>query len=166
VGDDYLSKFGDQAKTKKHTPAVESACATFLPAAFSRFSARGAWVWWPAITTEFNLNLLWKTGVEAGKAAGETELPVIQRKMLWHAKISKALMRAKAQMLLSRARFARVHSTLTAHRARCSHLASLRPPAQRPKDYNLAHSRRLCANKHAVCVTPNAQRWTRASGGY
>ena len=44
------------------------------------------------------------------------------------------------------------------HRARRSHLASHRSPAQRPQDYNLTHSRRLCANKHALCVTPNAQR--------
>ena len=32
VGGDYLRKLGDQAKTKKHAPAVESAGATFLPA--------------------------------------------------------------------------------------------------------------------------------------
>ena len=44
VGGDYLRKFGDQAKTKKHAPAVEAAGATFLPAAFSVLGS-----WGPAI---------------------------------------------------------------------------------------------------------------------
>ncbi len=35
VGGDYLRKFGNQTKTKKHAPAAEAAGATFLPAAFS-----------------------------------------------------------------------------------------------------------------------------------
>ena len=151
MGGDYLRKFGDQAKTKKHAPAVESAGATFLPAAFSVIGA-----WGPSITTEFNL--LWKAELGASKAAGEAEWPVIQRKMLWRAKILVALMRTNAQMLaLSRARCQNTFNPAHAHRAHCSHLASHRSPAQRPQDYSLAHCRRLCANKHTLCVTPNAQ---------
>ena len=71
MGGDYLaSKFGNQAKTKKHAPAVEYAGATFLLATFSVLGA-----WGPAITTEFNI--LWKAEVEAAMAAGEAEWPVI-----------------------------------------------------------------------------------------
>ncbi len=127
VGGDYLRKFGDQAKTKTNAPAVESAGATFLPAAFSVIGA-----WGPSITTEFNL--LWKAELGASKAAGEAEWPVIQRKMLWRAKISVALMRANAQMLLSRARCQGTLNPAYAHRARCSHLASHRSQVQRPQD--------------------------------
>ena len=104
----------------------------------------------PAITKEFFL--LWKAETDSAKAAGEAVRPVIQRSMLWRAMISVALMRANAQMLLSPARCQGTPSPAHAHRARCSHLASHRSPAQRPQDYNLAHSRRLCANKHALCV--------------
>ena len=78
--------------------------------------------------------------------------------MLWRAKILVALMRANAQMLLSQGRCLGTLNPAQEHHARCSHLASHRSPAQLPQDYNLAHSRRLCANKHALCVTPNAQR--------
>ena len=154
AGGNYLRKFGDEAKTKKHAPAVEAAGAKFLPAAFS---VLGAWA--PAITKEFSL--LWKAEIDSAKAAGEAVWPVIQRKMLWRAKISVALMRANAQMLLSRARCQGTLNPAHAHRARCSHLASHRSPAQRPKDYSLPHSRRLCADKRdarALCVTPNARR--------
>ena len=70
VGGDYLREFGNQAMTKKHAPDIESAVATFLPAAFSVLGA-----WGPAITTEFNI--LWKAEVEAAMAAGEAEWPVI-----------------------------------------------------------------------------------------
>jgi hypothetical protein len=129
VSGDYLRKFVDQAKPKNHAPAIESAGATFLPAALSVLSA-----WGPTITTEFNL--LWKAEVEAAKAAGEAEWPVIQRKMLWRANISVALMRANAQMLLSRSarRVARVHSTLrtrTVPAARTSQATALRHSARR-----------------------------------
>ncbi len=51
------AKFGDQAKIKKHAPAVESADAAFLLAAFSVLGA-----WGPAITKEFSL--LWKAEVD------------------------------------------------------------------------------------------------------
>ena len=154
AGGNYLRKFGDEAKTKKHAPAVEAAGAKFLPAAFS---VLGAWA--PAITKEFSL--LWKAEIDSAKAAGEAVWPVIQCKMLWRAKISVALMRANAQMLLSRARCQGTLNPAHAQRARFSHLASHRSPAQRPKDYSLPHSRRLCADKRderALCVTPNALR--------
>ena len=131
MGDDYLRKFGDQAKTKKHAPAVEAAGATFLPAAFSVLGS-----WGPAIAKDFSL--LWKAEVDSVKAAGEAVWPVIQRKMLWRAKISVALMRANAQMLLSRACLQGTLNPAHAHRARCSHLASHRSPAQRPQDYSLS----------------------------
>ena len=85
-------------------------------------------------------------------------LSVIQRKKLWRAKISVALMRANAQMLLSRVCCQGTLNPARAHRAHCSHLVSHRSPAQRPQDYNLNHSRRLRANKHALCVTTNSQR--------
>ena len=145
VGGDYLRKFGDLAKTKKHAPAVEAAGATLLPAAFSVLGS-----WGPASTKDFSL--LWKAEVDSSKVAGEAVWPVIQRKMLWGAKISVALVLANAQMLLSRARC----QGGTLNRARCSHLASHRSPAQHPQDYNLDHSRRLCAAKRALCFTPNA----------
>ena len=77
--------------------------------------------------------------------------------MLWSAKISVALMRAYAQVLHSRARCQGTLSPAHAHRAHCSHIIRHRSPAQRPQDYNLAHSRRLCANKHALYVTPSVQ---------
>ena len=96
MGGDYMRKFGDQAQTKKHAPAVESAGATFLSAAFSVDLGS----WGPTIITEFNL--LWKAEIEAVKAAGEAKWPGVQCRMLWPAKISVALMRANAQMLLSR----------------------------------------------------------------
>ncbi len=69
-----------------------------------------------------------------------------------------ALKQANAQVLLSRVRCQGTLNPAHAHCARCSQLARHRSPAQRVQDYNLAHSRRLYANKHALCVTPNAQR--------
>ena len=57
AGRNYLRKFGDEAKTKKHAPSVEAAGAMFLPAAFS---VLGAWA--PAITKEFSL--LWKAEID------------------------------------------------------------------------------------------------------
>ena len=85
MGGDYLRKFGDQAKIKKHASAVESAGATFIPAAFSVLGAWGA-----AITKEFSLP--WTAEAYTAKAAGEAVWRVIQRKMHWRAKISVALM--------------------------------------------------------------------------
>jgi hypothetical protein len=61
--------------------------------------------------------------------------------MLWRTKISITLMLANAQMLLSRGRCQGTLNPAHAHHARCSHLASHRSPAQRPQDYNFAHSR-------------------------
>ncbi len=54
--------------------------------------------------------------------------------MLWRAKISVALMRANAQMRLSRARYQDTLNLAHAHQARDSHLASHRSPAQRSQD--------------------------------
>ena len=152
MGGDYLRKFGDQAKTKKHAPTVEAAGATFLSAAFSVLGS-----WGPAITKEFGL--LWKAEIDSAKAAGEAVWPVIQRKMLWRAKISVALIANACQRPDAPQPGALPgypqHCTL----APCPLLAphNHRSPAQRSQDYNLAHSRRLCANKHALYVTPSVQ---------
>ncbi len=66
-------------------------------------------------------------------------------------------MRSNTQMLLSRARCQGTFNPAHMHRARCSYLLSHRSPAQRPQDYSFPHSRRLCADKRALCVTPNSR---------
>ncbi len=68
------------------------------------------------------------TGGMAGHSAQDALLqavwPVIQRKMLWLAKILVALMRANAQMLLSRARRHGTINPAHADRVHCSHLGA------------------------------------------
>ena len=167
MGGDYLRKFGDQAKIKKHAPAVESAGATFLPAAFSVLGAWGA-----AITKEFRL--LWKAEVDSSQAAREAVWPVIQRKMLWRAKIWDPLISANAQMLLSararcqgkgtcnpqpcaRAPCARCSDALASHRA-------LRRSARRTTAFPTAANSVRTNEPSASRPTPLAQRSASASG--
>jgi hypothetical protein len=141
----YLAKHGDDAKVAKHAFHVQAQGAQFLPASFSILGA-----WGPAITARFDA--LWATEIQK-KAAdnGDSTWPVIRRKLDWRGKVSVTLMRANAQMLLSRATRQGALCPAHAHRARIMQLPAHTSPAQAiPDRRNLAHSRSLCGARHGA----------------
>lgn len=140
----YLAKHGDDAKVAKHASHVQAQGAQFLPASFSVLGA-----WGPAIKARFDS--LW--GAEIQKAAdnGDATWPVIRRKLDWRSKVSVTLMRANAQMLLSRATRQGALCPAHAHRARVTHLPAHTSPFRAIHDRrNLAHSRSLCVARHGA----------------
>eukprot|EP00962_Isochrysis_galbana_P004500 scaffold1232_cov127-Isochrysis_galbana.AAC.10 len=82
---------------------------------------------------------------------GDPIWPVIRRKLAWRAKISVTLMRANAQMVLSRARQQGTLCPAHAHCANVSHLAAHRNPVQVPHSLrHLAHSRSICVARRGA----------------
>jgi hypothetical protein len=75
---------------------VQAQGAQFLPASFSILGA-----WGPAITARFDA--LWATEIQKAAENGNSIWPVVRRKLDWRGKVSVTLMRANAEMLLSRA---------------------------------------------------------------
>eukprot|EP00962_Isochrysis_galbana_P017110 scaffold4908_cov109-Isochrysis_galbana.AAC.10 len=105
--------------------------------------------WGPAFRGVFDT--LWAEQVQKAKDAGDPIWPVIKRKLKWRSRISVTLMRANAEMVLSRARQHGIICPAHAHRARISHLTAHRNPVQVPHDRrNFAHSRSLCVARHGA----------------
>jgi 5-methylcytosine-specific restriction endonuclease McrA len=123
---------------------VQAAGALFLPASFSVLGA-----WGPAIQSLFDT--LWQEKIQKAEDSGDPTWPIVQRKLAWRSKISVTLMRANAQMVLSRARQQGTLCPAHAHRANISHHASHRNPVQHPHDRrNLANSRSLCVARRGA----------------
>jgi hypothetical protein len=143
-GAGYLAKHGDDAKVAKHACHVQAQGAQFLPASFSILGA-----WGPAITARFDA--LWATEIQKAADNGNSIWPVVRRKLDWRGKVSVTLMRANAQMLLSRATRQGALCPAHAHRARVTHLPAHTSPARAIHDRrNLAHSRSLCVARHGA----------------
>jgi hypothetical protein len=143
-GAGYLKKHGDDSKIGKHATHVQAAGALFLPASFSVLGA-----WGPAIQSLFDT--LWQEKIQKAEDSGDPTWPIVQRKLAWRSKISVTLMRANAQMVLSRARQQGTLCPAHAHRANISHHASHRNPVQHPHDRrNLANSRSLCVARRGA----------------
>lgn len=123
---------------------VQAAGAHFLPASFSILGA-----WGPVIQGLFDT--LWQEQIQKALNSGDPVWPVVQCKLAWRARISVPLMRANAQMVLSRARQQGTLCPAHAHRANISHRASHRNPVHRPHDRrNLAHSCSLCVTRRGA----------------
>jgi hypothetical protein len=94
---------------------------------------------------------LWATEIQKAADNGNSIWPVVQRKLDWRGKVSVTLMRANAQMLLSRATRQGALCPAHAHRARVTHLPAHTSPARAIHDRrNLAHSRSLCVARHGA----------------
>jgi hypothetical protein len=117
-----MAKYGDDAKVAKHACHVQAQGAQFLPASFSILGA-----WGPAITARFDA--LWATEIQKAADNGNSIWPVVRRKLDWRGKVSVTLMRANAQMLLSRATRQGALCPAHAHRARVTHLPAHTSPA-------------------------------------